>query len=83
MKDLLLCVHAVVETFKFRNFTLSFGRLRQRIVLKCVPHVQHDYFFAFNHSMIQPIRSLFSGVVPATAVALKIGSFSNDNRTKD
>ena len=26
------------------NFTLSFGRLRQRIVLKFVPHVQHDYF---------------------------------------
>ena len=33
---------------KFRNFTLSFGRLRQRIVLKCVPHVQHDYFSSFN-----------------------------------
>ena len=29
---------------KFRNFTLSFGRLRQRILRKCVPHMQHDYF---------------------------------------
>ena len=29
---------------------LSFGRLRQRIVLKCVPHVQHDYFSSFNQS---------------------------------
>ena len=33
---------------KFGNFTLLFGRLRQRIVLKCVPHVQHDYFCSFN-----------------------------------
>ena len=31
-------------------FTLSFGRLRQRIVLKFVPHVQHDYFPSFNQS---------------------------------
>ena len=35
---------------KLGNFTLSFGRLRQRIVLKCVPHVQHDYFSSFNQS---------------------------------
>ena len=32
------------------NFTLSFGRLRQIIALKCVPHVQHDYFSSFNQS---------------------------------
>ena len=41
---------------KFGNFTLSFGRLRQRIVL---------LFF-----LIQPIRSLFSGVVVVVAVNL-------------
>ena len=35
---------------KFRNFTLSFGRLRQRILRKCVPHMQHDYFSPFNQS---------------------------------
>jgi len=35
---------------KFGIFTSSFGRLRQRIVLKCVPHVQHDYFSSFNQS---------------------------------
>ena len=29
---------------------LSFGRLRQTIVLKCAPHVQHDYFCPFNQS---------------------------------
>ena len=29
---------------------MSFGRLRQRIVLKCVPHGQHDYFSLFIQS---------------------------------
>ena len=29
---------------------LSFCRLRQRIELMCVPHVQHDYFSSFNQS---------------------------------
>ena len=29
---------------------MSFGRLRQRIPLKCVPPVQHDYFSSFNQS---------------------------------
>ena len=38
------------QNLKLGNFTLSFGRLRQRIVLKCVPHVQHDYFSSFNQS---------------------------------
>ena len=38
------------KNLKFGNFTLSFGRLRQRIALKCVPHVQHDYFYSFNQS---------------------------------
>ena len=49
MIDLLLCVHVVVK-HQFGNFTLSFGKLRQNIVLTCVPHVQHDYFFSFNQS---------------------------------
>ena len=51
MKDLLLCVHVVVKTL---NLEISrfyrFGRLRQRIVLKCVLHVLHDYFSSFNQS---------------------------------
>ena len=34
----------------FGIFTSSFGRLRQRIVLKYVPHVQHDYWSSFNQS---------------------------------
>ena len=50
MKDLLLCVHVVVKTLNLEIFTLSFGRLRQTIVLKCVLHVQHDYFSSFNQS---------------------------------
>ena len=39
---------ALSLNLKFGNFTLSFGRLRQRNVLKCVPHGQHDYFSSFN-----------------------------------
>ena len=38
MKDLQLCVHVVA------------WRLRQRMLPKCVPHVQHDYFSSFNQS---------------------------------
>ena len=37
--------------------TFSFDRLRLKILLKCVPHVQHDYRLFF---IIQPITSLFS-----------------------
>ena len=29
---------------------MSFGRQYQKIELKCVPHVQHDYFSSFNQS---------------------------------
>ena len=32
------------------NCTLSFGRQRQRNMLKCVPRVQHEYFSTFNQS---------------------------------
>ena len=43
MKDLLLRARVVVRTSNMKQ-------LRQRIVLKCVPHVQHDYFSSFNQS---------------------------------
>ena len=46
----LMCVHVVVKPFNLENFKLSCGRLRQRIVLKCVPHVQHDYISSSNQS---------------------------------
>ena len=32
------------QNLKIRNFTLSFGRWRQWIVLKCVAHVQHVFW---------------------------------------
>ena len=35
------------QNLKYENFTLLFGRLRQKIAAKSVPHVQHDYFFLF------------------------------------
>ena len=35
---------------KYENFTSSFGRLRQKIAPKSVPHVQHDYVSLFNQS---------------------------------
>ena len=47
MKDLLSCVHVVVKTLNLEILTLSFSRLSQRILLKCV---QHDYFSSFNQS---------------------------------
>ena len=36
------------NNLKYENFTSSFGRLRQKIALKSVLHVQHDYFPSFN-----------------------------------
>ena len=38
------------QNIKFENFTSSFGRLRQKIAPKSVPHVQHENFFSFNQS---------------------------------
>ena len=38
------------QNLKYENFTSSFGRLRQKIAPKSVPHVQHDYFSSFNKS---------------------------------
>ena len=38
------------QNLKYENFTSSFGRLRQNIAPKSVPHVQHDYFSSFNQS---------------------------------
>ena len=35
---------------KYENFTPSFDGLRQKIALKSVPHVRHDYFSLFDQS---------------------------------
>ena len=61
MIDLLLCVCVVVKTLIWNFHVAIFGKLRQRILLKCVPHVQHDYFSSFNqsdHCFIVPSLSL-------------------------
>ena len=50
MIDLLLCVRVVVKTLIWNFHVVIFGKLRQRFLLKCVPHVQHDYFPSFNQS---------------------------------
>ena len=38
------------EHQNFEIFISSFDRLRQKIVPKSVPHVQHDHFYSFNQS---------------------------------
>jgi len=38
------------QNLKYENFKSSFGRLRQNIAPKSVPHVQHDFFSSFNPS---------------------------------
>ena len=40
------------QDLKFENFTSSFGRLRQNIAPKSVPHVQHDYFVPHSTNQI-------------------------------
>ena len=41
------------QNLKYENFTSSFGRLRQKIAAKGVPHVQQDFF------LTQPIKLPF------------------------
>ena len=53
------------HVFKDENLMLSLGRLRQKIGLKSVPHVQHDYFSSFNQS-----KSSICGVALAAAVVI-------------
>ena len=38
------------QNLKCENFTSSFGKLRQNIAPKSVPHVQHGCFSLFNQS---------------------------------
>ena len=49
-----ICCSLFALSLKTLNLEISrshrLGRLRQRIELKCVPHVQHDYFSSFNQS---------------------------------
>ena len=63
MIDLLLCVRVVVKTLIWNFHVVIFGKLRQRILLKCVTHVQHDYFSSFNQSDHCFIASWFAVAV--------------------
>ena len=47
---------------------LSFGRLRQRILLKCRPHVLQDYFFSFD----QPDHCFLALSLSLTSSLLKL-----------
>ena len=40
------------QNINFDNFTSSFGRLRQEIAPKSVPHEQNDYFSSFKQSCL-------------------------------
>ena len=55
---------------------MSFDRLRQRIVLKCVLHVQHDYFSSFNQSD----HCFLASSSPLTSSLLKPSVVSSDKR---
>ena len=61
MRDLLvlLCVHVVITTVDMEIFTLSFGKLRQKIVRA-----------ARLSFLIQPIKSLVCGVDIAVLVVI-------------
>ena len=48
--DLLLCVYVVVKTLNLEISRCHLADYVKRIQLKCVPHVQHDYFSSFNQS---------------------------------
>ena len=53
MKDLLLGGPVVVKTLNLAiKLCLLPDRLHQRILIKCVPHVQHDYFLSLANQII-------------------------------
>ena len=66
------------QNLKYENFTSSFGRLRQNIASKSVPHVQHDYFSLFNQSNHWFVALLLT--VPSSN--LKLPTFPLTNSTK-
>ena len=71
------------QNLKFENFTSSFGRLRQSIAPKSVPHVLHDYFSAFNQSnhwfvaLMLPSSNLKLPIVSSLLVLLFLCSRAN------
>ena len=88
MKDLLLCIHVVVKTLNLEiSCCHAFGR-RQRILLKCVPHVQHDHSSSFNQ--LQSDHCFLASPLPLPPSLLKLPiaktrpvlfRYSNKNRS--
>ena len=65
------------QNLKYGNFTSSFGRLRQNIAPKSVPHVQHDYFSSFdqtNQSFVPLSLPLLSSFLKAWLNARNIST---------
>ena len=65
-----IVVSTCFKNLKFGNFTWSFGRLCQRIVLKCVLHVQHDYISSLDQS--GPCFLVWSLPLPSSLLKLPI-----------
>ena len=55
---------------------MSFGRLRQRIVLKCVQHVQYHFFFSVNQSD----HCFLVSSLPSSSLKLHIGRLYSRRR---
>ena len=74
-----LQLHPIVcrQNRKCGNFTFLFCRGRHEVILKCVPHVQHTYFF-----YIRPINFLICDVVIPVAVLDVEGWFAQATQTQ-
>ena len=72
MIDLLSGLHVVDKTINLEISRCRLADYAKKMLLKRVPHVQHNYFF-----LIQPIRSLFSGAVFAVVFVLAKNSLIN------
>ena len=79
MKDLLLRVRVVVKSLNLEiSRCRSADYLRQRIVVKCVPHVQHDYlpsFIQWHHCFLALSLPLPSSLLKLPNSELKQATF--------
>ena len=53
-----MCARVVAKNLKFGDLTSLFCRVSQEHVIKCAPHVQHNYFSSFTTIVL-----LFRGVL--------------------
>ena len=66
------------KNHKYENLTSSFGRLRQNIAAKSVPHGQHGCFSSFNQS--NHLFVALSLTLPSSNLKLPIKQCLNGNR---